>query len=54
MCGNFIKACKRSLKVNEGKSKVMVLNGGEGLECEVHVDGIQLEHLNTWYVFWMN
>ena len=23
-----------------GKSKVMVLNGEEGFECEVHVDGI--------------
>ena len=24
----------------------MVLNGGEGLECEVHVDGIHLEHVS--------
>ena len=23
----------------------MVLNGEEGLECEVHVDGIHLEHI---------
>ena len=23
---------------------VMALNGEEGLECEVHVDGIRLEH----------
>ena len=33
------------LKVSAGKSKVMVLNGEEGLECEVHVDGICLEHV---------
>ena len=24
----------------------MVLNGGEGLVCEVHVDGIRLEHVS--------
>ena len=30
----------------EGKGKVMVLNGEEGLECEVHVDGIRLEHVS--------
>ena len=24
----------------------MVLNGKEGLECEVHVDGIRLEHVS--------
>ena len=33
-------------EVTAGKSKVMVLNGGEGLECEVHVDGIRLEHVS--------
>ena len=37
---------RRSLKVNEGKSKVIVLNGEEGLECEVYVDGISLEHVS--------
>ena len=26
------------------KSKVMVLNGEDGLECEVCVDGMRLEH----------
>ena len=37
--------CRRiGLKVNVGKSKVMVLNGEEELDCEVHVDGIRLEH----------
>ena len=35
---------ERGLKVNAGKSKVMVLNGGEGFEYEVCVDGIHLEH----------
>ena len=37
MVGLFAEVCRRrGLKVNEGKSKVMVLNGREGLECEVH------------------
>ena len=35
----------RGLKVNAGKSKVLVLNGEEGLECGVHVDGIRLEYV---------
>ena len=43
MVGWFAEVCrKRRLKVNPGKSKVMVLIGEEGLECEVHVDGIRL------------
>ena len=32
--------------VKEGKSKVMVMNGEEGLECEIHVDGACLEHVS--------
>ena len=35
----------------------MVMNGEEGLECEVHIDGIHLEHVsnsNIWDMFWMN
>ena len=31
------------MKANADQSKVMVLNGKEGLECEVNVDGICLE-----------
>ena len=30
--GRFAEVCKRGLKINAGKSKVMVLNGEEGLE----------------------
>ena len=30
----LVEVCRRGLKVNAGKSKVMVLNGEEGLECE--------------------
>ena len=45
---------RRGLKVNGGKSKVMVLGGEEGLKCEVCVEGMRLEHmseyLNTWDV----
>ena len=35
----------RGLKFNASKSKVMVVNGEKGLECEVLVDGIRLEHV---------
>ena len=56
--GCFIEMCRRrSLKINAGKSKVIMLSGEEGLECEVYVDGICLEqsrNLNTWDMFWMN
>ena len=42
MVGRFAEVCRRKgLKVNASKSKVMVLDGEEGLECEVHVDGIR-------------
>ena len=44
--GHFAEVCRRrGLKVNAGKSKVMVLGGEEGLEGEVCVDGIHLEHV---------
>ena len=34
MIGRFAEVCVRiSLKINAGKSKVMVVNGKEGLEC---------------------
>ena len=47
MVGRLAEVCKRRvLKVNAGKSKVMVLNGEDGLECEVDVDGIRLEHIS--------
>ena len=32
---HFVEACRKGLKVNADKSKVMVLKGEEGLECEV-------------------
>ena len=36
MVGQFAEVCRRrGLKFNAGKSKVMVLNGEEGLVCEV-------------------
>ena len=37
---------RRGLKVDAGKSKVFILNGEEGLECELHLDGICLEHFS--------
>ena len=42
---------RRGLKVNASKSKVMILNGEEGLECEVHVDGIHFEHISEFKYF---
>ena len=46
LVGRFAEVCKRrGLKCNAGKSKVMVLGGGEGLECEICSDGIRLEHV---------
>ena len=44
--GHFVEVCRRGLKVNADKSKVMVLGGEEGLECEVCVGGIRLEHVS--------
>ena len=41
MMGCFVEVCRRiCLKVNAGKSKVMVLGREEELECELYVDGI--------------
>ena len=37
---------RNDLKVNTGKSKVTVLNGEEGSECEVCVDGTRLENVS--------
>ena len=46
MLRRFAEVCRRELKVNAGKIKVMVMNNEEGLECEVHVDGIRLGHVS--------
>ena len=47
MLGRFTEVYRsKGLKINTGKSKVMVLNGEEGLECEVHVNGIRLEYVS--------
>ena len=46
MVGCFVGVCRRGLKVNAGKTEVMVLDGEKGLECEVCVDGIHLEHVS--------
>ena len=41
MVRSFVEVCRRrGLNVSEDKSKVMVLNGEEGLECEVCIDAI--------------
>ena len=35
---------RRCIKVRADKSNMMVLSGQEGLECEVLVDGVRLDH----------
>ena len=36
----FVEVCrKKDLKVNEGKSKVMLMNQEDGLKFEVHLMG---------------
>ena len=53
MVGWFAEVCRRrGLKVNAGESKVMVLKREEGLECEVHVNGIRLKHVSEFKYFW--
>ena len=45
MVACFVELCKRrGLEVNASKSKFIVLGGEEGLECEVCVNGVRLEH----------
>ena len=47
MVGCFVEVCRRiDLKVNAGKSKLMVLGREEGFVCEVCLDGIGLEHVS--------
>ena len=47
MMGRFVEVYRgRGLKVNAGESKVMVLGGEEGMECEVCVYWIRLEHVS--------
>ena len=46
MVSYLVEVCRRGgLKFNTGKSKVRVLGGEKGLECEVCIDGIHLEHI---------
>ena len=41
MVGHFVEICKwRGLKVNEDKSKAMMLEGEEGSSCEVSINGV--------------
>ena len=53
-----MEVCKRrGLRVNAGKSKVMILNGEEGLECEVcRPDSFRacLRIYKNFDVFWTN
>ena len=42
---------RRGLKIDAAKSKVIVLGGEKGLECEVCVDRIRLEHVSEFKYF---
>ena len=45
--GRFAEMCRgRGLNVNARKNKVKVMNGNEGLECGVYLDGVRLEHVS--------
>ena len=46
MVGDFVGVCRRGLKVNAAKSKIMMLGGEKGLECEVCLDRLRLEHVS--------
>ena len=46
MVERFAEVCRRGLKVNAGKRKMIAMNGEEGLECEVYVDRIRLEDVS--------
>ena len=47
MLGLFVEVYRRrGLKVNADETKVMVLNEEEGLECEVLVEEMRLEHVS--------
>ena len=53
MVGSFVEVCRgRSLKVNAGKSKLMLVSGEEGFQCEVCVDWMRLEHLLNFKYLW--
>ena len=40
--GRFVEVCRRG----QSQCKVIALNGEEGLECEVCIDGMRLEHVS--------
>ena len=39
----FVEVCRRRLKLNAGGSKMITMNGGEGLEYKVHIGRIHLQ-----------
>ena len=50
MMQRFVEVCRKSLKVNADKSKVMGMNGEEGLECDIRVDvaRFKCQSANIW------
>ena len=47
----FVEVCgRKGLKFNANKSKLIVLDG-EDAECEIHVDGAQLEQVSE-FKYW--
>ena len=58
MVGRFVEVCRRrGLRVFGGKSKVMMLNGEEELECGFCIEGMRLKHVSEFKysdAFWPN
>ena len=40
MMGHIVEMCRRYFKINANKSKMIVLSGEEGLEYDIHMDGL--------------
>ena len=54
MVGHFVEVYRRrGLKVNADKSKVMVLDGEEGLRCKIHVHGVDWSRRQSSYIWGM-
>ena len=54
MVGRVVEVCRRGLKVNADKRKVMMLGGEEKLECEICLDWSKCQSSSIWGEFWMN
>ena len=49
---HFVKVCRRGLKINADKRKVIMLHGEEGMECEINVNGPKLKEVSEFKYLW--